>query len=454
MNLSNLFRVALLAHFGLVAVSVLAEQPKLDVNDVSWLWPAPQQEIDLASLIGMSDLKSSAGEDVWSDSQFADLLKVVKNRQTEVDGSVVEFGDDLKQKRNWHIAGMRVDPSAPGCSSSIRGAFGGATQIRLIVQPISRRGRSVEVHDVAVHLVYEWTKGVDEKKRSLPDDQKFREIIADLDRLKTTSTSGGAPTGGKPLGIHPGLAKKVPGLNADAKAFLSKHLENQKLSAIALMGLQSGVEPWIFLALTRLPDGHFGPIPVPIPSAAPQMLDFRSGGEVAPEPIVNNRSPITPQRMVPEGERRGVSTAVLFGRRFSLPNMNANAVIGKDSSGNVVFDPIVRNKDIPDVIANPLTSHFFNTDCVSCHTETARRINLNLTQGNLAFRVNGQPPRIQSGRVPTRSWNVRNFGWFPPSFFIGGGDVRATVTQRTANETAEVVEFIERNFRNAHVASR
>ena len=127
--------------------------------------------------------------------------------------------------------------------------------------------------------------------------------------------------------------------------------------------------------------------------------------------------------------------------------MDAFAVAGTDASGADVLDEEVRNRDIADVVANPLKSHFFNTDCSSCHTETRRRMNLGLTQGEFAFKQDGKPPEIVADQLPKHDWNVRNFGWFPPHFFIGGGRTVATATQRTANETAEVIEFIERNFR-------
>lgn len=431
-----------------IAPGALSAPPKLDLNDVSWLWPVPRTTTDLASVITMTDLKSESGEDVWSDDQFADLLAAIDDGDTEVGGEEIDFGTELRSKSAWRVASMRVDPSAPGGAAPIRAAFGSSPQIRLIVQPVTVDGRRVEVHDVAVHLVYDYLTGVDDAGRKQPDNDKFMEIIEDLDRLKQLTESGGAPTSGRPLGFHPGLRAKVPGLHQGVKQFLSKHLSHGRLSAMAVMGLPNGVEPWIFFGTTKLPNGRFGKIPVPIPAAAPQMVDFRGGGEVSPEPVVNNRNPITPQPIIPAEERRGVATAVLFGRRSSLPDMNAMAVIGVDAGGNVVRDTIVRNKDIPDVIAHPGSSHFFNTDCVSCHSETTRREALGLSQGNFAFRVHGRTPAIHPEVATNEPWNVHNFGWFPPHPFIGGGRTVGTVTQRTANETAEVVEFIERHFRS------
>jgi hypothetical protein len=92
-------------------------------------------------------------------------------------------------------------------------------------------------------------------------------------------------------------------------------------------------------------------------------------------------------------------------------------------------------REIVDIIADPKKSHFFNTDCISCHTDTRQgreRIN--------NFTVVGVDPQV----LPKENWNVRNFGWFPS--FFRPGVVDATVTRRTAAETAEVVEFINKEL--------
>jgi len=45
-------------------------------------------------------------------------------------------------------------------------------------------------------------------------------------------------------------------------------------------------------------------------------------------------------------------------------------------------------------------------------------------------------PGIDPAALPKDVWNVRNFGWSP------AGGLQATVTRRTAAETAAVVTFI------------
>jgi len=430
--------VLLLAYF---AGGLSAAEPKLDMNDVSWLWPVPQTASELATVISMDSLRSEDGKPVWSDEQFADLIRTVEGDASKLGTSQIGLEDSFRDKATWKIVAMRVDPTAPGGHTAIVDAFSSSPQIRLIVQPVDVRGGRAIVHDVAVHMVYDFLRdGVDAKGRKLPDRAAFKKIVKDLEQLKSISEQGGAATTGKPLGVHPGLKANVDGLHSEIRKFLGRHLSSDKLTAMAIMGLDGkNPDPWMFLALAKFPPGanRFGPVPfLPL-----QMIDFRTL-KVSPAPIVNNRAPITNRLVIPAAERLGVSTAALFNRTI---DKNALASIGNDGTADVT-DGEAKNRDIPDIVADPKASHFFNTDCVSCHTESTRRIRLGFSPGNFAFRVDGSVPPVDPEVLPKDDWNLRNFGWFPPHAFIGGGPTVATATQRTANETAEVVAFIEREY--------
>lgn len=408
----------------------------LDLNDVSWLWPVPRDAVSLADSISMADIKRVDGTDVWTDDHLKSILDVVNSGAAAVQGTRVEFRPEFSNKQNWRVAGMRIDPTAPGAHPALRQVFGSSVQIRLIIQPVTNIAGTVTVHDTAVHVVYSYLKTKDpaNPRANVPDNDKFKEIVADIRNLKSFCQIAGVTTDGVPLGVHPGLEHKVPNLRKEVLVFLGKHLSSQKLSSMALMGVVSEAEPWIFLALGPDAAGKFGPIPLNAPFAKPQMLDFRSGGTVLPTPIVNNR----PQagRSTPTG----VSTSVLF----NTASKSQPAIIGKDDVGNAIADPLVKNSDIPDVIANPNMANFFNTDCVSCHTESQRRIILNLPPGSLAYQSKSRVPPVSAAAAANHKWNVRNFGWFPD--FFNGNFATPTVTQRTANETAEVLEFIEAHF--------
>ncbi|MBX7132292.1 MAG: hypothetical protein K1X67_06405 [Fimbriimonadaceae bacterium] len=446
-------RNKLLGRCGVVIATVVlwapiagsAAPPKLAPNDVTWLWPAPNSTSELDKVISIDSLKSGDGTPVWSDQQFNDVLTAADSDAARVGSSRIKLPQAVRTKAVWRIAAFRVDPTAPGAHEIVRQTFGEKPQLRLIVQPVTVNGNRIEVHDIAVHLVYSFvTQGADGTEA--PDREAFREIIKDLDAMKAHVQDAGVLTSGVPLGIHPGLKAEVASLGDKVEAFLSEHLHPEKLNAMALMGLDTP-EPWIFLALSKFPQGaeHFGPVPF-LPA---QMLSFRvSGGGVIPSPTVNNMNPVPNRIPMPkeEKDRRGVATAALFGEE--VPELDALAVVGRDENGADVLDDKLKNGDIPDLIADPTRAHFFNTDCLSCHTETRRRIRLGLAPGAFAFRQDGQPPSINPEVMPQDDWNVRNLGWFTPSPFIGGGPAVPTITQRTANETAEVVEFIARQYRH------
>ena len=99
------------------------------------------------------------------------------------------------------------------------------------------------------------------------------------------------------------------------------------------------------------------------------------------------------------------------------------------------------NRDIPNIIANPNYSNVLNTDCISCHSESTRRIKLDLS-GNTNY-VYTVDSIVDTTLLPRDIYNVRNFGWF--------GEVtkgtRPIISMRTANETANALEYIQQNYR-------
>lgn len=106
-------------------------------------------------------------------------------------------------------------------------------------------------------------------------------------------------------------------------------------------------------------------------------------------------------------------------------------------------------KHIADIVANPEMSHFFTTDCISCHSESSlRHLRLNGESTDFAFKmpdgISGVDPEmlpVTDPRFPT--WNVRNFGW---GFKTFGENMVPTVTMRTANEAAESAQFINETY--------
>jgi hypothetical protein len=423
----------------------------LSADDVSWLFPTPTKPEDLANLISMADLtvpnlKDPTKRDrVWSDAAFQQFLGIAASPAAIVAGTSDRIGlpAEVKSIDAWHIAGIRFDPGAPGLSEAIIKQFGQSPQIRLILQPVTKNDDgTLDVHDITAHLIFSFLGGVQDPAekgcfpRPVPDLVTFKQIVAEIADLRTRLSDGklGADkvtTSGKPLGVHPGLIDQTTASNVrlEMKTILERHLSSQRLGQMAIMGLPADApEPWIFLAMLLVPPGtvpqlpNGGYVPVRGPTLDgkqfAQMLNpAGSSPRVIPVPHTNNLAPITcvnaavPADGPPVAKRHGVSTSSLF----PDPPRSANR------TRNVL--------NVLNVIADPTRSHFFNTDCVSCHTETRRAMEL-LNPHDM--------PKIKAAPLPNGPWNVRNFGWSP----LVEGPEHGTVTRRTAVETAAVVDFI------------
>jgi len=429
------------------------EVEKVHPNDVSILYPLPETVNAAGSLISIAHLSSIVdGSAVFPEDDFIRILDIARS-SGKVANRAIKFRPEIESFDAWKIAGIRFDPSAPGSSEKIIDAFGSRPQIRLVIQPVTIRGEQVEVHDVTIHVIYDYVLLSDplDQSLSIADAEKMMAIIKDLIELRKICEEQGGETTGV-LSVHPCLKESASNFHVGLVDFLRNHLHSSRFQGAAVMGLHGGsFEPWIFLALNRRPDGEFAAFPNPglgaistqsAPPAA-QMISFLplDSPKVQPLPSTTNILSITSDLGIPHDERRGISTAPLFGG----VDRSAPVLIGVNSNGEEVHSEFLKNSDIVDWIANPEKSHFFNTDCISCHTETTRRLGLGIQASEFQFRPAAENLSLDPGLLHADQWNVRNFGWFvhPRS-----GIKQTTITQRTANETFEVVEFINERVLN------
>ena len=421
-------------------------QPQpLSADDVSWLFPAPTRAGDLTKLISVSALSvpnaldPSKRDPVWPAAAFQQFIGIAGSAAAQVAGTPSRIGlpPAAQSIDAWFVSGIRIDAGAPGLADGIRAQYGQSPQIRLIVQPVtSDPDGTPHVLDIAGHLIFAFTGVADPPAqagclpRPVPDAVALGSIVAELAALRSALSSGqltgsSVITAGLPLGVHPGLANPATAdkVRQAMMAFLERHIAGPRLIAMAIVGLPAGApSPWMFLSMVRVDPGQVPGVPnggfIPVHSPTldgqqfTQMLN-RAGvtPRVAPAPHTNNLAPITcvnaanpvPGPVV--SARSGSATADLF----VAPPPSSSAT-----------------QTVLDLIADPTRSHFFNTDCVSCHTETRRAMEL---VGVQAF------PGIDTAVLPGGAWNVRNFGW-------SIAPTQATVTRRTAAETAAVVAFI------------
>ena len=403
----------------------MQDQP-FDVNDLSYLWPPPANDEDVKNLITAEDAGPD-GRRIWPAEVFKLLLDTAQKLRpaTTVDTTQIDFEAfkaQFETPSTWKLVSFRIDPSAPGGHADAVKQFGSTPQLRIVFQPVTKVGSSIKVHDVTAHLAFSYVNPPAAGAPpfpAAPNKALFTQIVSDLKALRATSTAGGAPTRG-PLSIHPGLRAKAPGLADAVKRFLLQRCAQGQLNELAFMGIQPP-EPWIFFSMRKTAGGSFDLITPKVTGTTAQVLFFLDPAKVIPEPKTLN---------VPA--KGGVSTASLFLK--SDADLAAPAISGHARP---------THSDIPDIIANPSMANVLNTDCVSCHTESTRRAVRKLSGGDGMFRF--VPPAgisgVDTAMVPTTTWNVRNFGWFQR-----GATIQATISQRTANETAEATAFTNREY--------
>ncbi|USJ27570.1 hypothetical protein [Ensifer adhaerens] len=399
--------------------------PPLAANDVSILFPLPTSG-NLLDFITIADLKGIDDIRLLSDAAFDQFIAVSESADSKIatgagSATQIAFPAPTKNAKDWLVAGIRLDVGAPGLSANVMDKFGQIPQVRLILQPVTPKpGGGLTVHDRAAHVIFSFAKGFSQQQENCqitvvpriePDLDAFRPLLDDFKALRDDLADGkfGDPvdTSG-PLKVHPGLA--APGRKAvrdRIEAILEKHLKAKQVTALAVMGLPAGApEPWIFMPMRRNP-GNDTVSAVPSPTldgqAKAQLLKFLGSDRVLPAPKTDNQAESMTTCFRKPADRVGVSTVELF---------SASATPQ-------------RTVEVTETIADPSKSHFFNTDCLSCHTET--RLLLAKSPGTA---ITG----VDASVLPETQWNVRNFGW--GSEF---GRMKPTITRRTATETDEVV---------------
>jgi hypothetical protein len=464
-NIPRLLR-SVLAVIALATSSTpsVAQITPLAANDVSWLFPAPK---DLADMISMDDLKSH-GDPIWSDDAFHQFLAIATGPAGRVRGTDegISLPDPVQSKRAWYIAAVRFDPSAPGFSKDIHEQLGQELQIRLVVQPVTRNADgTLKVHDIAAHLIFEFNTGNDGPKepgcfpRPRPDLGLSKQIAQEL--VKVRATVREAVTSGN-LGVHPGLANPADASNLRRamKELLERHLSSERLGLITITAIKKDVpDTWFFLAMinqslhphiySQSPGLGFIPMPAPALDGYQfaQMLKPNNQLQnlIVPIPYANNnfrvdghsamtcRNGANQKPGPPLDQRIGYATADILDKR---PLTDSNP-------GKQDYPPEPVMRAVLDTIVDPDRSHVFNTDCVSCHTETPL-----FQQRFRDKKIQGIDPLALPG---DNRYNMRAFGWAPEHNIDHPNvdTVRPTVSRRTACETAKVVDYINHQLLGA-----
>ena len=98
--------------------SVVGQEQRLDVNDVSFLWPPPKDRDEMEALISASDKLDDADETIWPLQAFQNVIAtaptvtVMNSAGRENQITFDRFESEFKDPKSWKVAGVRIDPSA------------------------------------------------------------------------------------------------------------------------------------------------------------------------------------------------------------------------------------------------------------------------------------------------------------------------------------------------------
>lgn len=370
----------------LTATSRDSQRTKLELNDVSILFPMPKDSADLEKMIGFSNLPNDTKKyTLVSQSHFSQVKDIASKQRVNF-----QQGSSPDNYRSWRIVGFRFDPCFPRMVNSNPNSCS-SVELRLVAQPFTDVGGSISAEDFTAHLVYHIGMG----ERQVLSNELLR-----LARLSPVNTIG------TPLGVHPGLRQEgyQGAFFESVKSLLISRMTISNLAQIAFMGLERTPEPWNFFFVNVSGNKLSGP-------NSAISLGF-----------------LTPKRMNPAS-------------RFAD---NMGLILDRNLEVNEEAMMVTRRIDNPNLHTQA------STDCISCHTSTTARLSWEskfgrkLKMGGSAFipagndALGGQVThKLEEGIQDPDPWNVRNFGYF---------GTRPQIADRVLNETAAAAIFINRNF--------
>ena len=367
-------------------LSVFAADTKLGLNDVSILLPLPQSK-DWA-LLPKPETMGGKGALLTREifNQVPQLLAFASN-------------DDVYSA--MRAVGIRIDP----CFTEGHGPVRCQTQIRLIWQPLSETDNETSTFDASLHTFYQLTQ------------TEFISLVDELKKLKAT-TSGGPD--GEALGINPII--KSQGLNGAYYTQFIKiiysYIGTENFSRVTFMQLSMNGNAWVFGGFDYK-NSELKPIQIPRVDSFRQTFK----NSATPRPIWFFGG-MTPEPTQPEN--------------FNILTRDSRKLAPQDEAS------IIEAAKSAFKFENPKLHNPGTVDCVSCHVAQSAKIwamrqypwlqidslSRDITYSSKLNIRNMSPMQIHTNIV-------RSFGYFMAMPFVA---------QRTINESAEVVNFINLNY--------
>jgi hypothetical protein len=401
----------------------LNEAKALGMTDVTILYPQPEKWEFVDDMLGPSS-EDAKGE-LLPASVFAKIADLAAPKMIGNDGNLVDppqaklFARWAENFAYMRFVGIRLDPCF-GETSNL-GATNCLSTIRLVGQFLHKQPQNgtspVFDNAASVHLFYKVSQ------------QDFAALAKEMLALRLST---GLPLQKSLLspqhqGVHPTLKEQgLRGAYATAlKAIILKYAGEQTLSRVAFsvedrFNAQSG--------------GYYMQ-----PQQNPDTRWVFGGFEY-------ERGALRPLNISSLGDYTGLQTIDSFPRQRGDKNMvtvDPPIAIGdnllgafnpvKQPNGSFQFTDIEKGKTAARKLQNPNDYTTKNADCVSCHMAKEALIGRDDMQPN-ALDFKSYTFRLDS--------SINQFG---PFRMFGWDQGRPVVAQRVVNETANVLEFLNKN---------
>lgn len=379
---------AAIAFVAAVACSTSEQDPSLEltsavgVDDVSFLYPLPSQQ-KRTSLLGAA----SAG--TRGELLPRDLFRAIPPLDI--------LTPNAENYSLLRVVSVRLDPCFPGLG--VKDETACKNQIRLVMQPVLPKPGTLGLAaaDLALHLFYSVTRA---------------ELAGVLQELVNLREASGIERSDGPVGIHPALGREgIDGrFGAGLRTLLLAHAGRDNLTRVTFMGVEQVGQAWRFGGF-EVEGGVMRPMQIPLVSVNEQTfknhdldgVTFDQAGTVPVSPAVDDIRLLF--------DPAGLATATQDERRSA-------------------YRKALR-------IENPKSNSPDTIDCATCHAASAARRFVERTYGlspDGAAELYAHPRGLPlSGAKGTATNELRAFGYF---------DDHPSISPRTVNETAEVVEHV------------
>ncbi|OFZ28282.1 MAG: hypothetical protein A2622_04055 [Bdellovibrionales bacterium RIFCSPHIGHO2_01_FULL_40_29] len=359
----------------------------LDLSDVSILFPLPK--VNQWEQLPKPATEAKKGL-LLPQSYYQQIPSLVGVPTNEM------LYDDLR------VIGLRIDP----CFFEGQGPVQCKQQIRMVMQPLEAVGDVTSTRDSSLHLFYELTP------------EEFKQLLQQIIQLKSQKSTVSERS---PLTINPFI--KNEGLDGqyfkDLMNIVYQYVGEKNLSRITFMQLMMNQMVWDFGGFD-IKNGEMTSITIPRVNTKIQRFMNHA---IKPAPVW------------------------FFGGIMPKPKQDENLnILVTDSSalGSQNESEIISATRAAFRFENPKIHNPGTVDCVSCHVaQPVRRwtvrqypwLDLNKAMASETYTSNQNLNNFSPMQVHTNI--IRAFGYFMNQPFVA---------QRTINESAEVLKYIETNF--------